>query len=159
MYWCSCCVGIFPKEACDPFCNVEHAGHDSVSILPLADNKKIKKNVKLNRIKIKASCWNCIRKPKPWLVLFSPQVIHQYGLMLIEPLCNCGSIEICSDDCVIHVYLSFFPPTEQLSYLGGLYHQGRQTAVAAQVRPCVCAHKYNPFVSVCKRKHKLLRFY
>lgn len=81
-------------------------------------------------------------KPKLWLALFSPagEVRHWCGLMLDELLCNCGNSEICSDDCVIFVCVL----TEQLPYLGGLYHQGWQTAVTAQVRVFVCT--YNTFV-------------
>lgn len=76
-------------------------------------------------------------KPKSWLVLFSPagEVRHQYGLVLVELLCNCGKSEIWFDDEIVSFMFPFFsPPTEQLPYLGGFYHQGRQTAVAAQVR-------------------------
>lgn len=59
-------------------------------------------------------------KLKARLVLFTPadKVRHQYGLVVIELLCNFGNIEICSDDCVIHVcvclFFFFFKP--QSSY-------------------------------------------
>lgn len=75
-------------------------------------------------------------------LLFSPagEARHYCDLRTVELLCNSGKSEICSDDVVIYACVSFFPPTEQLPYLGGFYHQGRQIAVAAQVRACLCAH-------------------
>lgn len=46
------------------------------------------------------------------------------------------------------LYVYFFPPTVQLPHLGGLYHQGWQTTVTAQVSVCSWARTTYLFLFV-----------
>lgn len=69
---------------------------------------------------------------------------HQYDLYRFNSYATVGKVK--SDhvmrscqSVMIESFFLFFTSTEQLPYLGGLYHQGRQTAVAAQVRACFSA--------------------
>lgn len=52
--------------------------------------------------------------------------------MFVKALRNQGNGGICSGGCVCNGGVSF-ALTEQLPCLGGLYHQGRETAVPTQV--------------------------
>lgn len=88
----------------------------------------------------------------PRIVLFCPEGEVRRGEASVSCWLNCYvTLGIVKSAVMIvtFTFVSLFPPTEQLPYLGGLYHQGRQTAVAAQVSVCLCAHTTHLYVSVC----------
>lgn len=100
---------------------------------------------------------------EPWWVLFSPaaEVRRQDGFVLVKLLRNCGNSKTCSDDYIIPVCVSF-SPTEQLPYLGGLYHQGQQTTVATKVCLCMSMHVFYAIVpkqrlKCQRRKHQKVK--